>query len=237
MTIPNTPQVQDVPEIPDDREGDGLPRIWWMNGDRKSATPGFFRFDQDIIDEPLPAPWEAKIVTFENGNTQASWVTPKLRMMIVAVRQQAFIAERGPDGKSRKTWLNSKYMDKGAVNQSVLTEVLCMIEGVPIPFVWGAPSIKTSMAISANGGIIDQIDALRETGRRTWKMKLNRWAFWAPIKTTVDKDGVTVYEQTKGKPVTPPRVYIPKADPLSLWVGDDLYRAGYDLYCQYPDWS
>lgn len=233
-----TPNIQDIPEIPDEQIGDGLPRIWWTNGDRKAGTPGYFRFNQDIIDEPLSAPWETKVITFENGNTQPSWVTTKLRLLIVAYRQQAYIADRQQDGRTRKTWLDSKYMEKGAANQSVLTEVLCVIEGVPIPFVWAAPAIKTSMAISANGGIISQIDGLRELARRTWKLKLNRWAFWAPIKTTLDKDGAIVYEKTPGKPVTPPRVYIPKADPLSLWVGDDLYRTVYyDVFNQYADWS
>lgn len=238
MTTPTAPDIQDIPEVPEEQQGDGLPRLFWANGDRKAGTPGFFRIAQDHFDTPLPEPWEAKKIVFDSGGSEDDYVTPKLRMMIIAVRQQAFIKERLEGNKERKIWLPTRFMERGAANQSVYAEFLCLVEGLEgTPLVWAAPAIKTSMAMVAPGGILDEVRLLQKIAKQTWKIKVNRWAFWIPIKTTVDKDNNTVYEQTKGKPVTPPRAYVPKKDPLALYVGDDLYRYGYEVWGEFGDWA
>jgi hypothetical protein len=240
MTVPQLPS--DIPTIDDEQQqGDGLPRMHWMNGDRKSGTPGFFWTVRENFDEPPGDPWKAQTITFDSGGTAEAYTTPKLRIMAIAYRQQAFTRNRDASGKEVRVYLDRSFSDKGADNQSVLVEVLCLAEGIEGPIVWSSPSIKTSMAIVAPGGILDQVrrDLLRPA-QIIWKQKVNRWAFWLPIKTKMvpNKEGnlAIVYEPTKGKPVTPPTVYIPKNDPLSLYVGDDLYRAGYEVWQQYPDW-
>lgn len=238
MTAPTAPDIQDIPEVPDDQEGDGLPRMFWVNGERKAGEPGYFRIPKDALDDPPPEPWQLKNITFENGNSQENYVNPKLRMMIIAVRQQAFVKERLEGNKERKIWLPTRFMERGAPNQSVYAEFLCLVEGLEAqPLVWAAPAIKTSMAMVAPGGILDEARTLQKIAKQVWKMKLNRWAFWLPIKTTVDERGETIYEQTKGKPVTPPHAYVPKKDPLSLYVGDDLYRYGYEVWQEFADWA
>jgi len=232
------PQIQDIPTVPnDDQEGDGLPRFYWMNGDFKAGTPGFFRIAQTVFETPPPAPWSAQTIRFENGGNEDDYVAEKLRIAIIASRQQAFIKSRDANGKDQRQYLPSKFMEKGAADQSVLTELLCLIEGLDGVFVWSAPAIKTSMAIVGNGGILAGLRDLQTEAVRTWKQQVNRWAFWLPIKTTMDAGGAVVFEKTKGKPVTPPRVYIPKKDPLSLYIGDELYRYGYEVWQQYADWS
>lgn len=240
MTVPQLPS--DIPTIDDEQQqGDGLPRMHWMNGDRKAGTPGFFWTVRENFDEAPGEPWKAQTITFDSGSTTEAYVTPKLRIIAITYRQQAFARTRDVSGKEVRTYLDQSFSNKGADNQSVLVEVLCLAEGIDGPIVWSSPSIKTSMAIVAPGGILDQVrrDLLRPA-QIIWKQKVNRFAFWLPIKSKVepDKNGnlVTVYEPTKGKPVTPPAVYIPKKEPLSLYVGDDLYRTGYEVWQQYPDW-
>jgi hypothetical protein len=235
MTIPN---IHDIPTVPtDDQEGDGLPRFYWTNGDFKAQRPGFFRIAQTVFDVPPPDPWKAETIRFENGGSEDDYTTDKIRLAIIASRQQAFSRERDANGKEQRMYLPTKFMEKGASNQSVLTEVLCLIEGLEGLYVWSAPSIKTSMAIVGNGGILSAVRDLQTEAARMWKVRVNRWAFWLPIKATLDKEGVVIFEKTKGKPVTPPRAYIPKKDPLNLYVGDDLYRYGYEIWQQYAEWS
>lgn len=234
MTVPN---IQDIPTVKsDDQEGDGLPRFYWMNGEFKTHQPGFFRIAQALFETAPPAPWTAQTIRFENGGSEDDYVAEKLRIAIIASRQQAFVRARDASGKEVRTYLSSKFMERGASNQSVLTELLCLVEGLEGVFVWAAPAIKTSMAIVGNSGILAVLRDLQTEAQRTWKMQVNRWAFWLPIKTTIDAAGEVVFEKTKGKPVTPPRVYIPKKDPLSLYIGDDLYRYGYEIWQQYADW-
>jgi hypothetical protein len=244
MTAPNVPNVS-VPEVDDEPQiGDGLPRIHWMNGDRKAGTPGYFWTAASQYDDPPTEPWQAKTIAHDSGGTTEAYVTERLRIAVITWRTQAILDERDPGGKNVRTYYPRANMIKGS-RESVYVEVMALAEGMATPVVWSSPSIKTSMAIIANGGILDTAKRqLQDIAAKpnVWGMKLNRWAFWLPIKTTMEIDAKTgkpaiFYEPTKGKPVTPPKVYIPKDDPLSLYVGDDAYSAGYEVYLQFPGWS
>ena len=243
MTAPNVPNVS-VPEVDDEPQiGDGLPRIHWMNGDRKAGTPGYFWTEARQFDDPPGEPWTAKTIAHDSGGTTEAYVTEKLRIAVISWRTQAILDERDAGGKNVRTYYPRANMIKGS-RESVYVEVMCFVEGMENPVVWSSPSIKTSMAIIASGGILDTARRqLHDVAAKpsVWGMKLNRWAFWLPIKTAIEVDAkgkpVIFYETTKGKPVTPPKVYIPKDDPLSLYVGDDAYSAGYEVYLQFPGWS
>jgi len=103
MTAPNIPNVN-VPEVDDEPQiGDGLPRIHWMNGDRKAGTAGYFWAEAKQFDDPPGEPWGAKTIAHDSGGTTEAYVTEKLRISVAAGRAQAIIDKRDAAGKHRTT--------------------------------------------------------------------------------------------------------------------------------------
>lgn len=211
-------------------EGDGLPRIWWHNGDKKTKTPGTFYTRAEYWTGDLPEPWAAD----DRFDNEAGFSAKALRILPIVYRSQAFMRTELA-GKVRR-----EYLPKWQPGASLHTEIICFVEGVEGPVVWSAKGM-TGAAITGKGGIFAQAKtALVGPAEKALKKKVPLYAFWLPISVRL-KDGKTDYVLLEqGSVITPPALRLPALEGRDLLNGLYAGRATIEeaaaLAEQYQDW-
>lgn len=222
--------------------GDGLLRINWYNGEPKMKTPGMFFVESAKLEamglEAPGAPWKPETRTFEDGTSKDGYAAPALKLMAIGARQQDIII--GDDNSL--TWLDGR-TEKGKRPErwSVFVELLCVAQGFQHgPVVWSSRRIKSSMGILIGVLGTYRKELLDEVKKARRNPKIPAWAFWLPVRGAVDAKGAPIYEQTKGKPVTPPTLVLPHADPMenakALFVGGEMLAYGEQVRGEWDAW-
>ena len=200
----------------DDRQGDGLLRIQWRNGEPKLDSPGRFFVSEEALGDFVPgAPWVKCRETFNDGTKVPGYKAESLDIAVLCARSQPFhwSAPNGEPGRY-KIW-QAKWIkgDHSPENQAMQVEVLCYVKGFEdwgSPVVWTSATIKTSFAIIAQDGILTAIDkAMVKPASQAAKSPLDRYCFWATVEGKRDTKGDVEYTPTKGQPVTPPVLVLP----------------------------
>ncbi len=213
-----------------DAEGDGLPRVWWHNGDKKTKTPGdFYTRAEYWVGEP-PGPW-APVDRFDD---EAGFAAPLLKVLPITYRSQAFRRiEQG--GKVRR-----EYIPQWEPGASLHTEILCLVEGLEGPVVWSAKGM-TGAAITGKSGIfVTARKLLIGEAERRLKKKVPMHAFWLPVGVR-QKDGKTDYVTLdQGSVITPPALRLPalEGSPLlnALYAGRETIEYAGELRAEYETW-
>lgn len=217
--------------VQQDGGGDGLPRIWWHNGDRKAKTPGvFYTRGEDWVGD-LPAPW-APDDRFDN---ETGWAATALRLLVITSRSQPFRRVEVA-GKARREYVVGRWEP----GMSIHTEVLCLAEGLTGPVVWSMKGL-TGAAMTGKGGIITQArQALIGPAEKALKKKVPLHAFWLPVAART-RDGKIDYVQTEqGAIVTPPALRLPGLEGRdllnALYAGRDVIEEAGRLQEEYAVW-
>jgi len=211
--------------------GDGLPRLWWHNGDRKAKTPGSFYTRSDDWVGDLPAPWK----TDDRFDGETGWAAPVLRVLPITYRSQAF-RRIETAGKVRR-----EYVPKWEAGCSIHTELLCLVEGLEGAVVWSMKGM-TGAAVTGKGGIFTAArQVLIAPAEKALKKKVPMHAFWLPIGMRL-KDGKPEYVTLEqGAVITPPALRLPAGiegrDLLnSLYAGRDVIEEAGALREEYEAW-
>lgn len=239
-------QDTNIPVYADEQQGDGLLRIQWRNGEPKLKSAGRFFVDGERLgDRAIGEPWASVTETFESGEDAEGFGTEQLRIAILGVRQQPFVYE-GEGRGQYKVWYER--WEKGNPDMRMQVDVLCLAQGLAdepgvAPVVWSSSTIKTSFAIvgSKEPSIRVALAKLLKAGKAIAGKDMPSWAFWLPIAS--QRDGKTkkpIYQETPGRPVTPPIVHVPAEltrDHLNkLYVGRELLTYGADLRAEWDEW-
>lgn len=237
----------DFKKYDDERQGDGLIRLQWRNGEQRSKTGGYFFLPAERLNGFTPsAPWQPFTDTFNDGSEVDGYKAETLRIAVIGVRQQPFIK----DNDGRKTWLPKGKYAKDEPGAGLQVDVLCAAEGLEELGVvcWASSTIKTSFAIVSRGdktgtgkGIAHRIkDELVKPAEQIVKRELRPWCFWAEITTERDTQNKVVYTATKGKSVTRPVLRTPpiidKAYLVSIATGRDMAAWGESMRAEYDGW-
>lgn len=214
-----------------DADGDGLPRIWWHNGDKKTKTPGDFYTRAEYWVGELPEPWRPA----DRFDNEAGFSAGVLKILPITYRSQAFLrTEQG--GKVRR-----EYLPKWQPGASLHTEILCLAEGVEGPVVWSAKGMTGAAITGRKGGIFAQArQLLIGPAEKALKKKVPMHAFWLPIGVKL-KDGKTDYVMLEqGSVITPPALRLPALEGRdllnALYTGKALIEEAGALREQYEDW-
>lgn len=239
----------------DDRQGDGLVRIQWRQGDPKSATPGYFFLAKENAPEgftPTGDIWQPVNEYFEMTRTRAEgWKAEALPMCIICARSQPY--QRGEP----KVWLDR--WPKGAAPNTIgqHADVLLVAGGIEElgPVCWSTNSSTVAFAIistpdpkrSPAGGILHRIrEEVLGAADRVSKAMQNRkakklyWLFWVTVATQRDAKGAVVFTPTAGKDVTLPVPQLPAAIDVAWlkenFAGKDMAIRGEELRAMYDAW-
>jgi hypothetical protein len=248
----STPQTQsadidfaqdfaDIETTGHEEQGDGLPRIWWHNGQsERSREPGSFYVKADSLHELPGEPWRA-VERFEGED---GFAADALNIIFIGYRSQPFLETKEGDRRVR-TWLT-----KWQPGARILTEMLALVDGIDEPVVLSVKGMTgsafTKVAKSADGlptGIIPRYQAtvLRAASRAAGK-PLDLWLCSIPVSSEVDSKGRVVYRDTgHGSKVTPPAaMWDVTDDPLAIakarYVGKDVYVYCTELRKGYDEW-
>lgn len=223
-------------QAPVTNAGDGMPRLWWRNGEsQKKNEPGFFYTDDSQFPAGLGDPWKAEQV-YPN-NPEQGYVALKLGLAIIGFRWNAF-RKVNQNGQERKVWLKDWVAEPGV---SIQTDMLCFVRGAEHGQLC-VLSVKglTGKTLTGRYGILPTYRAsfLKEACAVASK-RLPDWTFWLPIAVAMKADGKTVdYRDTGHKSTyTPPALYLPKEDAFNkLYVGRELLELGAAAYEGNQDW-
>lgn len=216
--------------------GDGLFRMYWLNGNPQLKTGGRFWIGTDKAEAAeltLPAPWSVVSHTFKRGATSDIWVADELKIAPISWRQQNFW--KNEDG-GVESWIEEKRFGKLEQNEGIAFELLCLVQGVDIPMVLSVKSSKASMAWAAN--ILPDYRKMRDAVKKSRGAKvIPPWWFWLTVRAPViGKDKKPHYEVVKGSTITP-MTWIVADDYLenretwkSMYVGADVAAMGERVY-------
>lgn len=232
----------------EERQGDGLSRIQWRNGEHRAQAAGYFFLPSDRLPEGFTPgePWSAFTDTFDDSTEVKGYKAETLRIAIIGVRQQPFVR----DTQGMKTWLPRGKFPKNTQGASLQVDVLCAAEGLTDlgPIVWASSTIKTSFAIIAradkSGGGAGIVNALKteviKAAEVLAKRELRPWCFWAMVSTERDAQDKVIYTPTKGKAVTRPVLMLPaqidKAYLVSIATGKEFAIWGEEMRNTFDDW-
>lgn len=205
------------------------PRIWFHNGDRKSKTAGSFYTKDAEFPGGLGAPWADD----DRFDGETGFSTQTLKVAVLSYRSQPFSKTQDEQGRDRVKF--EQHWEKG---MSILTELLCLIEGNDEPVVWSMKGL-TGKAVTGKGGILQQYkNGLMKDASRLAGQGLPPWAFWLPVASKRTADGKIAYEDTGyGSFITPPALTLPENPLDALFGGQDLIDRGEAALHQYPTWA
>lgn len=219
------------------RNGDGLLRIYWMNGNPQLKTGGRFWMNIDHVTTAnlvLPKTWKVVEHTFKSGDTDDIYASPALHMAAIAWRQQNFI-KNGSGGF--ESWVEEKKFGKLGASEGIAFELLCLVQDIEQPLVLSLKSTKASMAFAAN--ILPAYKKMRDEVKKSRTGNtIPPWWFWLAIRAAIKADKTPVYEMINGSPVTVPTWIAPdnyltdRASWKTMFVGNDLAAQGESVYLE-----
>lgn len=210
---------------------DGLPVMWWHNGDKKAKTAGSFYVKADSLYAPPAEPWQP-VERFDNED---GFTCDFAHVVVIGYRMQAY---RQESKDAPVIWL-SQY-EAGA---RFRTEALCIVEGINGLVVWSMKGLVGKAFTARNGGILETYKStlLRDAATKAGRT-LPVWTFWLPITSETDASGKIIYKDTgHGSFVTPPVLAFPTAkstDELieEYFVKAEMYRDGAAWHKEYEQW-
>ena len=219
-------------EVPQDGDGDGLPRIWWHNGSKDRKSPGsFYTRAEDWLGD-LPAPWQAD----ERFDNEAGWAANTLKIIPITYRSQAYMEVKEGERKRRQ------YRDKWepGLNMRIHTEILCLVEGLDGAVVWSIKGM-TGKAVTGKDGIFVQArKALVQPAEKALKKRVPLHAFWLPITQEMENGKLKVVTFPEGGHITPPSLALPKGEGRdllnALYAGRELIEEAGRLRDEYEAW-
>jgi hypothetical protein len=221
--------------------GDGITRMYWMNGEPRDKTPGRFWMDQERVANAgiteAPTGWKAINHTFRRGESADLYVAAGLRIAPIVWRQQNYYKD-GSGGV--EGWIADRKFGKLASNEGIAAEILCLVQGIDQPMVLRLNSTKASMAWMAT--ILPAYKKMRDAVRKSRNgAPVPPWWFWLAVRSAVkaEEDGkaTPVYEKVNGSVVTPP-IWVAPEDTAdreawkALYVGNDLANQGEAIYLE-----
>jgi len=241
----------------DERQGDGLVRLQWRQGDPKANTGGYFFLSMKNVPEgftPTSDVWQTHEEYFENTRTRdQGWKAVALPMMVICARGQVFV--RPPDGsKQGKIWLDRWDSSRDCAQH---VDVLLIADGLQElgPVCWSTNSTTVAFAIIAgadpkrnpNGGILHRIreDVLGAADRvskafQNRKAKKLYWLFWITIASQTDAKGKPIFTPTAGKDVTLPAPVLPTTIDTkwlsAAYVGKEMAEYGESMRGLFDEW-
>lgn len=221
--------------------GDGLTRMYWMNGEPRDRTPGRFWMDQERVANAgitaAPEGWQATPHTFKRGESADLYVASALWIAPIVWRQQNYYKDASGGVES---WIPDRKFGKLAQNEGIAAEVLCLVQGIDQPMVLRLNSTKASMAWVAN--ILPDYKKMRDAVRKSREgAVVPPWWFWLAVRSAMktEKNGQTtpIYETVNGSVITPPIWVAPdditdRAAWKALYVGNDLANQGEAIYLE-----
>lgn len=217
--------------------GDGLTRVYWMNGEPRDKTPGRFWVAQNrIVDQgiELGEPWKVQSHTFRGGDTNDLYFASALYLAPICWKQQNYKGD-GQGGVAE--WIEGRKFSKLEAGESIAYEMLCLMQGFGSqPVVLSTKGTKTSMAFAAK--ILPDFKKLRDAVKKARSgAVVPPWWFWLAIRSERDAKGGIVYEKTKGTQVTPPIWVMPEnLEDREVWtklyVGNELAAIGQQVYSE-----
>lgn len=240
----------------DERQGDGLIRIQWRQGDVKQNTPGYFFLSSASVPEgfaPSGDVWKAHQEYFELTRTRDSgWKAETLPMAIICARSQPY--RRPTAGSPNKEWL--EVWPRGEEGIAQHADVLLVAEGLQDlgPVCWATNSTTVAFAITTAadpkrqplGGILHRIreevlDAADKAAKIAYRKKKKLyWLFWITVASQRDAKGNVVFTPTSGKDVTLPvpvlPVVIDKKWLTENFVGSEMAQYGEEQRAAYDAW-
>lgn len=222
----------ELPSFGDDRQGDGLIRVQWVNGDVKAKTLGHFFVGADRLPEGYTpgAPWKPGSEVWASGEETDGFTADVVKMIVITSRQQPYFV----DDRGSKVWLDGWDAEKPGIRMHA--DILCIFEGLedvgPVVLSTNSTLVALAFTASARGkrqGIIPTLrDNVVSVAERAAKKRLDTYCFWAPIGGEVDEKGKALFTQTKNRPVHRPVLRLPAGDPLTvakqLFVGRERVR-------------
>lgn len=238
----------------DERQGDGLIRIQWRQGDVKQGTPGYFYLSQRDVPEgftPAGDHWSSCQEYFEQTDTRdQGWKAERLPVAVICARAQPY--RRG----DVKEWLETWPKGGDSADIAMHSDVLLVADGLQDlgPVVWSTNATTTAFAVIGRpdpkkdpaGGILHQIreqvlgaaDKAAKVAYR--KQKKLYWLFWVTIGSQRDGKGAVVFTKTKAKAVTKPVPLLPAAVDVAWlkanYVGAEMANYGNEMRRMYEDW-
>lgn len=205
------------------------PRFWYHNGVKQAKTPGSFYTRASEFAGGLASPWSPE----ERFDGEAGFSTTALRIAVLAFRSQPFRKWKDAEGKDQ-TEFALRY-EKG---MTVLTEILCMIEGYDDVCVWSMKGL-TGQAVTGKGsGIIPAyVNGLLKEASRIAKKPLPLWSFWLPIASKKVGDKIAYEDTGYGSFITPPAAFYPANAMDTLFVGPELLSRGDALLREHAEWA
>lgn len=241
----------------DERQGDGLVRLQWRQGDPKANTGGYFFLSMKNVPEgfaPNGDSWQTHEEYFENTRTRdQGWKSTALPMMIICARGQVFV--RPPDGsKQGKIWLDRWDASRDCAQH---VDLLLIADGLQElgPVCWSTNSTTVAFAIISGadpkrnpaGGILHRIrEEVLGAADRASKVMQNRkakklyWLFWITIASQTDAKGKPVFTPTAGKDVTLPAPVLPATVDTkwlsAAYVGKEMAEYGESMRGLFDEW-
>lgn len=205
------------------------PRFWYHNGVKQAKTAGSFYTRASEFAGGLSAPWAPE----ERFDGESGFSTSALRIAVLAFRSQPFKKWKDEEGKDQ-TEFAFKY-EKG---MTILTEILCMIEGYDGAAVWSMKGL-TGQAVTGRGaGLLPAYtNGLLKEASRIARRGLPLWSFWLPIASKRVGEKVAYEDTGYGSFITPPALFLPANAMDELFVGPDALQRGADLLKEYPEWD
>jgi hypothetical protein len=194
-----------LPTYEDERQGDGLVRVQWLNGDIKARTGGRFFVAADRLPDGFTpgAPWAAHTEVFDNGDESEGFRADALNLIALCARRQIYKSE-GDGKRAVKIWMPKNYRwIKGDTAQRMHVSLLCIMQGLEDlgPVVWSTNATKTSFAMLA---ILDGVKEAIKPAVKSAGKPLPTFGFWLPVASEKDAKGKVKYTETPGKHVTLP---------------------------------
>lgn len=215
--------------------GDGLLRMYWMNGVPQLKSGGRFWMNAERVESAglvLPTPWKVVNNTFKSGEAEDIYASPALHLAPIVWRQQNFMKNASGGVES---WIEEKKFGKLGTNEGIAFELLCLVQGIDQPLVLSLKSTKASMAFAAN--ILPDYGKMRtEVKKSRTGTTISPWWFWLAIRAAIKPDKTPAYETVNGSVITPPTWIAPenyltdRAAWKAMYVGAELAALGEFVY-------
>lgn len=229
MTAPATSMEWTLPEgygefeyTPDATRYAPYPVGGWRRGNQRPPMPGFCYFRaSDLSGEP-GAPW----VGAEVYDDEPGYVASAFSVLVLGMRKTAFIGS----GKD-KEYL--KHYDRSLRGCRLLTEALCLVEGIDEPVILTFSGLNGKGFSEAYNAFVKMVVT---PATRAFHKSLPPFAFWMPISAEFDAKGKPIVRETdvpgskeKGF-VTPPVLKLAEAEPSPAYIQSLMADVGQAFY-------
>lgn len=222
----------------DERQGDGLPRIWWKYG-TAPTTAGHFYARADDWQGELPDPWKP-CELYEN---EQGWAANTLKLVLITKRSQPYrkVTLGGKTYREYVEWprRGTPWPDQMQIH----TEWIAFAEGLGGPVVFSYHGATGQAMEGKQGGIVASAEAaLSKPATLLYKRKIGLSAFWIPIGPTLQPNGKPKFESLpQGSKINYPALTLPALEGKALlsacYVGSEILADVAMTKDAYAEWA